>query len=102
MVQFAIAARALLLASINASEFVVDEQGVYSFTNRHVTFGQELFSKIPDLVSIAKSRILQAVGVSSPPPFCVDAGFDTALDPATVAIMSTHIGMDGVMEGGRT
>ena len=46
MVQFAIAARALLLASINASEFVVDEQGVYSFTNRHVTFGQELFSKV--------------------------------------------------------
>ena len=39
------------------------------------------------------------MGVSSPPPVCVDKGFNATMDPAAVAIMSTHIGMDGVMEG---
>lgn len=39
------------------------------------------------------------MGVSSPPPVCVDSGFDTVMDPAAVAIMQTHVGMDGVIEG---
>ena len=47
MVRFAVAAHALLLATINASEVAIDGHGLF-FANRYATFdgGRELFSKV--------------------------------------------------------
>lgn len=39
------------------------------------------------------------MGVSAPHPVCVDKGFNTTIDPATLAIMETHIGMSDVIKG---
>ena len=58
-----------------------------------------MIEQIPDLIEAATDRFLQAMGVSSPHPVCVDQGFDSTIDPATLAIMGTHIGMGDVMEG---
>ena len=39
------------------------------------------------------------MGVDAPHPVCVDKGFNMTIDPATMAIMETHIGMSDVMKG---
>ena len=51
MVRFAVAAHALLLASINASEVAIDGHGLL-FADRYATFGsgRELFSKVCVLI----------------------------------------------------
>ncbi|KAL7538869.1 hypothetical protein ACHAXR_008838 [Thalassiosira sp. AJA248-18] len=98
MVRYTVAASILLLASAgNATEVTVDGRGI--FRDATTDGGRKLFSKIPDLVQTATSRFLQAMGLSSPHSVCIDKGFNTTIDPATRAIMETHIGMGHVIKG---
>eukprot|EP00956_Cyclotella_meneghiniana_P045754 scaffold382892_cov73-Cyclotella_meneghiniana.AAC.2 len=96
MVRYTVAASVLLMAATaTSSEIAIDGRGIFS-TNCDAAMdgGRKLFSKIPDFVSSATARFLQAMGVSSAHPVCIDKGFNATIDPATLAIMEEQMLVD--------